>query len=363
MEKGSRTMFNILKSKTSMMVLPAAAVLMLTGCEEEEMANAPESAPVDLTQTEDLFSAPVKPNPLTTDPDAVVVRVNGEDITRGEINDMMAMAMQRFGGQIPPEQLQAVQSQMIAQIKEELINQKLLGAAVIAENIQVDDAEVAATIEEIRASLPEDQTLEAALEREGQTLEMLQEKIKTDMATRQLMENKTADVPEATEAEAREFYDSNPDQFAAPENVSASHILITFDDTDTDETKAEKKAKLEEIRQSIIAETVSFEDAASENSDCPSSAQGGSLGTFGKGRMVPAFEVAAFSQEIGEIGEIIETQFGYHIIKVSDHKEEGTVAFEDTKDQLINYLTNQKKQQAVLDYIASLRDSATIEEM
>ena len=83
-------MFNILMSKKSMMVLPVAAALMLTGCEEEEIANSPEPAPVDLTQTEDLFSAPVKPNPLTTDPAAVVVRVNGEDITLGEINEMMA---------------------------------------------------------------------------------------------------------------------------------------------------------------------------------------------------------------------------------------------------------------------------------
>lgn len=356
-------MFNILISKKSMMVLPVAAALVLSGCEEEEMANAPEPAPVDLTQTEDLFSAPIKPNPLATDPEAVIVRVNGEDITRGEINDMMAMAMQRFGGQVPPEQLQAIQGQMYTQIKDELINQKLLTAAVAAADIAIDEAEVAKTIEEIRTSLPEDLTLEAALEKEGQSLDMLKENIRQDMAKRQLLESKTADVQDASEEEAKEFYDSNPDQFAKPENVSASHILIKFDETDTDETKAEKKAKLEEIRQSIVAETVTFEDAATENSDCPSSAQGGSLGTFGKGRMVPEFEVAAYTQEPGEIGDIIETQFGYHIIKVTDHQEEGTVDFEEAKDQLIVYLTNQKKQQAVLDYIGSLRDSATIEEM
>jgi len=356
-------MFNILMSKKSMMVLPVAAALLLAGCEEEKAATAPEPAPVDLTQTEDLFSAPVKPNPLTTDPEAVVVRVNGENITRGEINQMMAMAMQRFGGQIPPEQLQAIQGQIYAQIKEELINQKLITAAVTAENIQVDEAEVAKAIEEIRGSLPEDQTLEAALAQQGETLEALNDDIRDGMAKRKLLESKTADVAPATEAEAKEFYDSNPDKFAQPENVSASHILIKFDESDTDETKAEKKAKLAEIRQSILDGTVTFEDAATENSDCPSSAQGGSLGTFGKGRMVPEFEVAAFTQEPGEIGEIIETQFGYHIIKVAAHNTEGMMDFEDSKEQLINYLTNQKKQQAMLDYIASLRDSATIEEM
>jgi len=205
--------------------------------------------------------------------------------------------------------------------------------------------------------------VKAALEKEGQTLDTLREEIRVGMAKRKLMESKTADVAPATEAEAKEFYDSNPDKFAQPENVSASHILIKFDEGDTDEIKAEKKAKLAAIRQSILDGTVTFEDAAKENSDCPSSAQGGSLGTFGKGRMVPEFEVAAFSQEPGEIGEIIETQFGYHIIKVTDHKDEGTMSFEDSKEQLINYLTNQKKQQAVMDYVDSLRDSATIEEM
>jgi peptidyl-prolyl cis-trans isomerase C len=345
------------------MVLPVAAALLLTGCEEEEMAAAPEPAPVDLTQTEDLFSAPIKPNPLTTDPDAVIVRVNGEDITLGEINEMMAMALQRFGGQIPPEQLQAVQVQMYAQIKEELINQKLLEAAVAEANIEVDEEKVTESIEGIRASLPEDMTLEDVLEDEGQTLELLQENIRNDMAKRQLLESKTADVPAATEAEAKEFYDSNPERFTRPESVTASHILIKFDEEDTDETKAEKKTKIEEIRASILAETVTFEDAATENSDCPSSAQGGSLGTFGKGRMVPEFEIAAFTQDPGEIGEVVETQFGYHIIKVTEYQEEGTMAFEETKEQLIDYLTSQKRQQAVLDYIASLRDSATIEEM
>ena len=79
--------------------------------------------------------------------------------------------------------------------------------------------------------------------------------------------------------------------------------------------------------------------------------------------MVPEFEVAAFSQEIGEVGAIIETQFGYHIVKVSDRQEEGAVEFADVEEQLIEYLTGQNKQQAVGDYLQSLRDSATIEEL
>jgi len=185
--------------------------------------------------------------------------------------------------------------------------------------------------------------------------------IKEQLTIKLFLEGKTKDIVDATEAEAKEFYDSNPDRFKKPENVTASHILIKFEDTDTDETKAKKKADLEKIRKDIIAGTVTFEDAAKAHSGCPSSAQGGSLGTFGKGQMVPEFEVAAFSQENGEIGEVIETSFGYHIIKVTAHQEESIVKFDEVKDQIISVLTNQKKQEAINAFIKSLRDSAKIE--
>ncbi len=355
-------MFNNLMNKRVMLVLPAIALLTLAGCKENEV-NAPAPEPVDLTQTEDLFTAPVKPNPLTNDPEAVVVRVNGSEITRGEIMEMMEQAMQQFAGRVPPEQMQQLQGQLYNQIKNDLITKKLIEAAVADAGIVVDDAKVQETIDEIEGTIPEGQTLEGILEMRGQDLEKFKTELVSNIAAQELIESQTADVEEATEEEAQEFYDSNPDQFVQPEQVTASHILIKFDPEDTDETKAEKKAKLEEIRGSIIAGDVTFEDAAMENSDCPSSARGGDLGTFGKGQMVPEFEVAAFSQEIGEVGPIVETQFGYHVVKVGEHSEEGSVEFDEVKEQILSYLTNQKKQTAVTDYIASLRDGATIEEM
>ncbi len=355
-------MFDNFVNKRIMLVLPVAAALVISGCKENDAA-APMAEPVDLSQTEDLFTAPVKPNPLTTDPETVVVRVNGEDITRGEIMEMMDMAMRQFAGRVAPEQLQQMQGQIYNKIKEDLITQKLITAAITAANIVVDDAKVEETIASIKESIPEGQTLEGALEERGQTLEELRTNIKEDLAAQELIAQQTANLEDVPEAEAKEFYDANPDQFVKPESVTASHILIQFEDSDTDETKAEKKAKLEQIRENVIAGTVTFEDAAHESSDCPSSARGGDLGTFGKGQMVPEFEDAAFSQEIGAVGPIIETQFGYHIVKVAERQEETTVDFEEVKDQLIQYLTNQQKQKAVSEYLAGLRDSATIEEM
>jgi peptidyl-prolyl cis-trans isomerase C len=310
-----------------------------------------------------LFTKPVQANPLTSDPTAVVVRVNGEDITRGEILELVNAAMQQMGGRIQPQQMQQVQGQMYERFKNDLITKKLMDAAVATADIEVTTADVTEALENIKSSIPEGQTLETALAAQGMTLDKLTESIKGDMATRKFMDEKTVGVVPATEVEVKEFYDANPDNFKKPESVSASHILVKFDETDTDATKAEKKANLEKIRTDIISETIVFEDAAKEHSGCPSGAQGGSLGTFGKGQMVPEFEVAAFTQEIDEVGDVIETQFGYHIIKVSDRAEAGVVDFDEAKVQITEYLTNQKKQQVVADYLKSLRDAATIEEI
>ncbi len=355
-------MFNKITKATILMMLPIASVLVLTGCEDEEVV-APAAEPVNLSQTEDLFEQPVQPNPLLNDPAAVVVRVNGEDITRGEINEAMSATLQQLSGRVPPQQLQQMQANLYNNVQDQLITKKLLDAAVAAANITVTEDDLAPAIAEIRATVPPGQDLEAALAANGSSIEALTENIKEQLATKKFLESKTEGITDATEAEAKEFYDSNPDRFNKPAGVTASHILIKFDEGETEAGKTEKKVQLETIRTEILAETITFEDSAKTNSACPSSAQGGSLPTFGKGQMVPEFEIAAFSQEIDEVGDVIETSFGYHIIKVTDRQEEGVVEFDEAKEQIIKFLSGQKKQEAVNNFLKSLRDSATIEPM
>lgn len=314
---------------------------------------------IDLSKTEDLFSAPMQPNPLTNDPEAVVVRVNDMEIKRGEIIELVNLTMQRIGGQVPPQQLPQLQQQMYTRVKNDLINAKLIENAVQTSDIQVSEADIEAEITTIRDSLPEGKTLEELLAVQENTLAELKSDIRNQLASRTLFEQQVVGVPEANEIDAQTFYDENPANFQTPEQVTASHILIATSDDESEDPKA----TLEEIRASIIAGETSFAEAAAAHSSCPSSANGGSLGTFGKGQMVPEFEIAAFTQEVGEVGDIVETQFGCHIIQVSERTEEGTIAFQTAKDQIIEFLTNQSKQQVISSYIETLRDQATIEEL
>lgn len=177
------------------------------------------------------------------------------------------------------------------------------------------------------------------------------------MLVGKLVEEKTAGTAEATPEEIAAFYQENIDAFKVPEQVTASHILLAFDDTDTDETKAEKKAKIEALKKQI-AGGASFEELATANSDCPSSQRGGDLGSFGRGQMVPEFEEVAFNMETGTVSDIVETQFGYHLIKVTDHQPESVRSLDESSEQISNYLSNQKKQEILVAYIKGLKEAA-----
>jgi len=125
---------------------------------------------------------------------------------------------------------------------------------------------------------------------------------------------------EQTEAETteQEQTDTSQQPEQEPEMIKASHILIAYQGAArATATRSQDEARqlAEDLSGMISGDSLTFEQAAIEYSDCPSGAQGGDLGSFGRGSMVPAFEEAAFSLEPGEVSGIVETEFGYHLIK------------------------------------------------
>ena len=159
---------------------------------------------------------------------------------------------------------------------------------------------------------------------------------------------KVLDEVKITDEEIREFYDNHTEMFKGQESVSAKHILV------------DSKEKAEEIKNKID-QGLAFEEAAKEFSSCPSSAQGGDLGVFTRGKMVPEFENAAFALEIGEISKPVETQFGYHIIKVEDKMAAETKSFEEVKSSLQVNLLSQKQNEEYIKFINKLKEKQKIE--
>lgn len=148
----------------------------------------------------------------------------------------------------------------------------------------------------------------------------------TDMAIKKAIGTVTA-----TEEEALKYYNENIKEFEVEDMISAKHILV------------ESMEEALKVKDEIEKEKISFNDAALKYSICPSNMNGGSLGSFGKGKMVVPFEEAAFSAKIGVLTEPVETEFGFHLILVEDFREGYMKEFVDVKEEIIDSLINKKE--------------------
>jgi len=192
------------------------------------------------------------------------------------------------------------------------------------------------------------------------TLEKLRQDARVDMSINKMMEAELSTLPGPSDAQAREFYDKNPDKFKQDAAVRASHILIAVDEKA--DAAAKKKALAE--AQSVLKQARSGADfgaLARKYSKDGSASEGGDLNFFPKGQMVPAFDEAAFKLKPGEISDIVTTQFGYHIIKVTDTRPPSVVPFAQVSDKIKEYLTQENKQQKAESLIEGFKHKAKIE--
>lgn len=167
-------------------------------------------------------------------------------------------------------------------------------------------------------------------------------KVKDELLANFAIEKAIAGVT-ITEDEVKKFYDEHKSEFVAGDAVDASHILVDSED------------KAKEILGDIRDGKTTFEDAAKQFSSCPSSENGGSLGEFTKGQMVPEFEAAAFAMNVGDISEPVKTQFGYHIIRVNAKKEASEIPFEQIKPQIAQKVLSDKRQAVYSSKINQLK--------
>ncbi len=135
-----------------------------------------------------------------------------------------------------------------------------------------------------------------------------------------------------SEDELKKYYEDNADKFVTGETVNASHILVADEATAND------------LLKKIEGGEITFEDAAKQYSTCPSGQEGGSLGDFGRGQMVPEFDAACFSMAVGEIKGPVATQFGFHLIRLNSKGESSTIPFAEIKEQIRAQLLREKQQ-------------------
>ncbi|MFQ6034228.1 MAG: peptidylprolyl isomerase [Sedimentisphaerales bacterium] len=303
--------------------------------------------------------------------DSVAVTVNGVDITESDVEALVKPELDKIAAkaaQLPPEFIEQYKKQLRQWALERLISEQLLDEKVKQAHIVVTEEDVIAqlkkegSLQQPALSLEE---IQASVEARGQSFDEYIKQLQTSkgMKYQKFMEPQWAGKINVTEDEARKYYSENPKQFEIPEQVRASHILIKPDTSsplvDPNEAKAAAKAKAQDLLKQI-KQGADFAELAKAHSGGSSAAKGGDLGFFSRGQMVAPFEKAAFQLKPGQLSDVVETRYGYHIIKVTDHKGPGVIPFEQAKDNIINALMRKKQSEFIKEYIQSLKDKADI---
>lgn len=360
-------------SVSILICLAVLAALFCPGCGSDE----PVGSGTDKSEPNSVGAGAGEPNAVgagTDEPEpnavgalaarGVAVVVNDIEILESEVQEIVRPSLEKLtkrGGSMSSSDIAGQTAQLRRMALEQLIRLALLDAQVMQAKIVVTDDQVRGQIEQMAAA--QGMTVAAFgenLKRNGRTLEGIRREVRAGLARDQFMAAQWEGKINVTEDDARKYYDENTEEFKVPEQVRASHILITPEvGGDPNEQREKARTKIEGLLAQL-KDGADFAELARANSSCPSAPTGGNLDYFTRGEMTPAFEKAAFELEVGELSDVVETDYGFHIIKVADHVYPTVLSFEQARERIIEALTQAKKMEFVKDYLDKLTAEAEI---
>ena len=291
----------------------------------------------------------------------VVADVEGEPLPKGELETALKNAVRTQGMDLSVlDKMPAAQrAQTYKMVLDGLILERLV--AKRSSKVEVKDEEVEERLMQIKKGYPDEEAFKKQVEASGYTLDRVVKDVRSSIQQqRWIEEQKKGGVAKVTDADAEEFYKGNPEQFKQPEMVKASHILVKLGE----QTKEEDVAVKEKIAKELLDRVKGGEDFAKlalEMSEDPSAKQNkGDLDFFTREQMVPEFSKAAFEAKSGDIVGPVKTQFGFHIIKVTDRKEASVMSLDEVKPRLVSFLENRKSDEFVRKMLKELREKAEV---
>ncbi len=291
----------------------------------------------------------------------MTIRVNGKVIPSEAVEYELGRLIRFYAEHLSESEIRNQIDVLRERAKQQAIGAKLLLDEAARLDIQVPDEDVLEKFNEIVTQCGGRAAFDALLPKQNVTEQSIRAGIVQGRRVDLLVERITSGMPEPKEDDVRAHFEAHTTEYSKPPRASAQHILIKFDAKNTPE-RATALAKLEKIRRDITQGSV-FADQASIHSDCPSGKQaGGSLGWFSRGMMVPEFDQAVFSMEVGTLSEILESQFGFHIIFKTGHEDGGPADFDEVREKVREFLRHARRGEAIAAYVADLRSKVIVEE-
>jgi peptidyl-prolyl cis-trans isomerase C len=320
---------------------PAAAAATPAGA--TPAAGAPAQAPA------------VKPVPPQLP--EIVARVNGQDVKKAELDMAIKSLEDRARSPVPAEQRDAVYRQVL----DRIVGFHLLVQEAKARNVIAPPWEVDSQVEQIKKQFPSEDAFTQMLKARGVTVEQLRADTAQTIAVNAMLKTELEPRITVSDADSKTFFDQNRARFRQEDSVHASHILIRTPEQADASAKAKAKAQADDVLAQL-RKGADFAGLAKQVSQDPGSApNGGDLGFFSKGRMVPAFEEAAFGLKPGQTSGVVETPFGFHIIRVSEAKAGRDLEYTEVKAQIEDYLKQQIRDQKSQEFVNQLRAKGKVQ--
>jgi peptidyl-prolyl cis-trans isomerase C len=345
-------------------MFPLLVALVLSACSRSTPASAQTENTAKPATAQDQAAAgqastPAAPaiKPVPAELPDVVARVNGETISKTDFEKAVKNIEANAGGPVPPDQRDRVYRGVL----DQMIGFRLLIQESKTRKTVVADAELDKRVAQIRSRFPSEEEFKKALDQQNVTVEQLRTDAMNDMLVGSMLQAEVGTKVAVTPEQVNDFYQKNPAQFQQPERVRASHILIGFPDNADDAAKKQSRTKAAEILKEVKAGKDFAALAKQHSTDPGSGSNGGDLGFFQKGQMVPPFEQAAFALKPGETSELVESQFGIHIIKMVERQAGRTVPIEEVRPKIQQYLEGQGRQQQTQAFVDSLKAKGKIE--
>jgi peptidyl-prolyl cis-trans isomerase C len=299
---------------------------------------------------------PPPPKPVPAQIPPVVAKVNGEPIEKWEFENAIRSVEARAGGPVPAER----RDEILRGVLDQLVAFHLLAQEAHARKLVVADADVDAQLADIRRGFPSEDVFKQEMSKQGVSLDQIKSQARMRLEVSKLIDAEITAKIAVPDADVDAFYKQNPERFKQNESVHASHILIGVPQNATPQQKAQAKSAAQDALKKARA-GADFAALAKERSNDSSAQNGGDLGFVPRGQTVPAFEDAAFKLKPGQMSGVVETQFGYHIIKVHEHRDARTAPFAEVSAQIKQFLEQGQRETKLQQFVETARARARIE--
>ena len=238
--------------------------------------------------------------------------------------------------------------------------QELLYQKASRNEVSVPDKDVEAEFESMKKGFPTPRDFTEALRQNGVSEAQFKEQLRRTLVVTRFVEREVVGELKVTDEDVRRYYDQNPVEMNRPEAVHLAQILVRVAPDASQGSRATARQKVEEILKEVRAGGT-FADLARRYSEGPEAAKEGDTGWMARGKGPPAVVQAAFALQPGQTSDVVESRFGFHILKVLERRPEGPIPFEEAKGAIRAKLVTRERAEKIHAYVEQLKDKARVE--